>query len=244
MLLFFVRHGDPNYSTDSLTPQGELQAAAVAKRLARYGIDRIYSSSAGRAIKTAEPTARLLGLNPIALEWMNEKHAWKDFALRAPGYTHEHWAFQTSYYIRRFNSPEVRALGMDWTSAPEFAETRFAEGVARVQAETDSLIASLGYVHDRASGTYQAEQPNDNHIAIFAHQGFGMIFLSCLLDQPFPHFSTHFDMGHSGMTVIEFCETSKEGKDPVCVPKVIQLSNDSHLYAEGLPTVYQNRIRF
>jgi hypothetical protein len=50
---------------------------------------------------------------------------------------------------------------------------------------------------------------------------------------------SHFDMGHTGMTVIEFSDLNG-----ISIPKVLQLSNDSHLYREGLPTDYQNRIRF
>ena len=45
MLLFYIRHGDPIYNPDSLTPLGHRQAEAVAKRLALYGIDEIYASS-------------------------------------------------------------------------------------------------------------------------------------------------------------------------------------------------------
>ena len=44
MILYYVRHGDPIYNPNQLTPLGERQAEAVAKRLAVYGIDRIYSS--------------------------------------------------------------------------------------------------------------------------------------------------------------------------------------------------------
>ena len=49
MLLFYVRHGDPIYNPDSLTPLGERQAEAIARRLALYGIDKIYSSTSTRA---------------------------------------------------------------------------------------------------------------------------------------------------------------------------------------------------
>lgn len=244
MLFFYIRHGDPIYTPDSLTPQGELQAAALAKRLALYGIDRIYTSSSIRAQQTAAPTAKLLGLEPEILDWTKEHHAWEDFAPIAPGYDKPHWSFQTSYYIRRFNSPEIRALGADWATAPEFADTRFAEGIARIQKESDAFFASLGYVHDHASGTYIPENPNDQRIALFAHQGFGMAFLSCVLDIPYPYFCTHFDLGHSSMTVIEFRLRDRENRNPVCVPKVLQLSNDSHLYREGLPTKYHNRVCF
>ena len=31
MLLYIVRHGDPIYNPDSLTPKGHLQAKALAK---------------------------------------------------------------------------------------------------------------------------------------------------------------------------------------------------------------------
>jgi hypothetical protein len=47
-------------------------------------------------------------------------------------------------------------------------------------------------------------------------------------------------MGHSGVTVIEFAPD--EGG--IVSPTVLTLSNDSHLYRDGLPTNYQNRIRF
>ena len=60
MLLFYVRHGDPIYSPDSLTPLGHEQAKALAKRLLPHGIDEIYSSPTKRAQLTATPIAELL----------------------------------------------------------------------------------------------------------------------------------------------------------------------------------------
>jgi hypothetical protein len=41
------------------------------------------------------------------------------------------------------------------------------------------------------------------------------------------------------MTVIEFKEA-----DGVVIPRTLTLANDSHIYHEGLPTFYQNQIRF
>ena len=40
-------------------------------------------------------------------------------------------------------------------------------------------------------------------------------------------------------SVIDFSET-----DGFVYPKVLQLSNDSHLYRDGILTGYQNRLRF
>ena len=39
MLLYIIRHGDPDYTTDSLTQRGILQAEAVSKRLFDSKID-------------------------------------------------------------------------------------------------------------------------------------------------------------------------------------------------------------
>ena len=50
MLLYIIRHGDPIYHPDSLTPRGHLQAQAIAKRLARYGLD---AAAVAEAVKKA-----------------------------------------------------------------------------------------------------------------------------------------------------------------------------------------------
>ena len=63
--------------------------------------------------------------------------------------------------------------------------------------------------------------------------------MSEILDIPYPVFANHFDICHTGMTVIEFKE-----KDGFVIPKVLTLSSDSHIYREGLPTKYNNEIYF
>ena len=68
MLLFYIRHGDPTYDPDELTPLGKRQAESVAKRLALYGIDRIFASTSNRAIQTARPTCEILKKEMTLLE--------------------------------------------------------------------------------------------------------------------------------------------------------------------------------
>ena len=43
MRIVFIRHGDPDYETDTLTAEGRKQASAVAKRLLDENIDKIYN---------------------------------------------------------------------------------------------------------------------------------------------------------------------------------------------------------
>ena len=241
MLLFFIRHGDPIYVPDSLTPQGERQTAALSKRLANCGITRIFTSCSNRAQRTAKPTAERLGIEPTVLDWASEDENGKYLYVHAPE-GDRRWVFQSPHYVRLFRSPEVRALGAEWYKAPVFAGSGFEEVVRRFERYTDDFFASLGYRHDRESGLYRVEHPTEDRVAFFAHQGFGMIFFSSMLGIPYPEFCTHFDFGHSSMSVIEFEPFGAD--DPFCVPRVLQLSNDSHLYREGLPTNYQNRLKF
>lgn len=72
MRILFIRHGNPNYEKDCLTDLGHLQAAAVSKRLVGEGIEKIYTSTCGRAAETAEYTSKELGLPVTPLEFMRE----------------------------------------------------------------------------------------------------------------------------------------------------------------------------
>lgn len=238
MLLFYVRHGDPIYDPDSLTPLGKRQAEACAKRLSRYGVDKIYASTSTRAIETSQPTCEILKKQAELLDFCNEGHAWRDFTVEGEDGKKD-WSFRDKNTEALFLSPEVRALGDKWYEHKAFEKYNFKAGLDRVYNESDKLFAAWGYEHERYTGRYKCVSPTDERIALFAHQGFGIVFLSCLLDIPFPMFSTHFDIMHSGITVIEF-----KNVDGYCTPKILTLSSDSHIYAEGLPTKYNNRIYF
>ena len=148
------------------------------------------------------------------------------------------WCFYNEDIRKKFVSNEIRSLDKKWYTYKEFEKYNFESGVNRVQTEVDNFMLSLGYKHDHENNGYIAVKPNDERVALFAHQGFGFIFLSCLLDIPYPQISMRFDMGHTGMTVINF-----SGNDFV-IPQVLQLSNDSHIFASGMSTNYHNLIHF
>ena len=238
MLLFYIRHGDPIYDPDSLTPLGQRQAEAVAKRLAMYGIDRIFASSSTRAQLTSRPTCELLKKEATILDWCHENYAWRDFTfIDETG--RQVWGFQYDKVRPIYCSEEMVRLGDAWYDHPIFAGTRFKEGELRIKRETYAWLAELGYAYDEEKRMYRAVRPNEERIALFAHQGFGLSFLSRVLNIPHPIFCTRFDMGHTGMTVLEF-DTNQE----YVIPRVLTLANDSHLYKDGLPTRYQNRVYF
>ncbi len=238
MLLYLVRHGDPIYDPNMLTPMGQRQAEAVAKRLALHGVDKIFSSPSTRAYQTAVPTSELTKREIVTLDFCDEERTWEDFSVPAEN-GRRIWCWWDGNIRKAFTSRQVLELGQRWYTHSAFAGCTFDAGLEKINRETDAFFRSLGYCHDREQGFYRAENPNDDRVALFAHQGFGLSFLSSLLDIPYPLFITHFDIGHSGLTVIEFVAV-----DGIAIPKVLTMSNDSHLYREGLPTLYDYRVSF
>ena len=238
MLFFYIRHGDPIYEPDSLTPLGLRQAEAVGKRLALFGVDRIYASTSKRAIQTATPACEMMKKELTLLDYANESHAWQDMTVtRRDG--HLTWLFQDPDSRPKLCDPEVVALGFHWYEHPYFAGHDYKKGIDRVTAGNDELFRSLGYEHIPGTGMYHVLRSNPERVALFAHQGFSMLFFSCMLDIPYSQFSSHFDHCHTGMTVVSFDEVGE-----VAIPKVLTLSSDAHLYREGLPTRYNNKIPF
>lgn len=237
MLLYFIRHGDPIYAPDSLTPLGQRQAEAVARRLALHGLDEIYVSSSNRAKETARPTAELLHLTPVILDWAHEDYAWRQLTV-IDAEEKRHWLFEYRPTKELMASREVQKMGFAWCEHPAFAGKGYDQGLERIRQEAEKFLGGLGYAHRVGENGYIAEAPGEKRVALFAHQGFGLAFLSCVMDIPYPEFVSRFDMSHTGVSVIEF----RGEKGQTVIPRMLMLSNDSHLYREGLPTRYQNRV--
>ena len=227
MLLFYIRHGEPIYDPDSLTPLGEEQAVALSKRLVLWGIDRIFASTSNRAIQTAKPLSEMLGKEITLLEFCHEAHAWNDFTVK----TEENARTWANYHqkTKELFVDKTIALNDKWYEDKRFPENNFKAGIARVNASVDEWLLGLGYQHDREKGIYNLVKTAPERIALFAHEGFGKAFLSSVLDIPYPLVCAHFEMGHSAMTVIEF-----KANNGVVIPRVLTYANDGHLYREGL----------
>ena len=238
MILYYVRHGDPVYEPDSLTPLGQRQAEAVAKRFAVYGLDKIYASTSNRAILTAKPTCEVLKLEAELLDFANEGHAWRELTVDLDE-GRRTWLFHHKKTAELFNSKEIRDLGDRWYDSPLFEGTTFKEGMLRIHQGVDELFESLGYRHDRERHVFEVKQDSKERVALFAHQGFGLLFLSSVLDIPYPIFASRFDLSHSSVTAIEFPAPDADG---ICRPKILQLSNDSHLFKADILRKYNNEI--
>ena len=153
----------------------------------------------------------------------------------------DHWPWSDPNCLKLLLKKEVRDMGERWYEHPCFeGYPDFNKSITRVSKAADAWLASLGYEHDIENGTYRVTSENpDERIALFAHEGVGKLLLSHILDIPFPLYAMNFEMNHSCMTVIEF--RTWKGTTHA---RMLTLSNDSHLYRDGLPLDYRHKIRF
>lgn len=230
MLLYIIRHGHPDYETDTLTELGRLQAEAVGKRIAKSKIDRIYTSPMGRARQTAEPACRLLGLEYQVEEWTREVDQ-EQYTLYPDGVRKPLSGMQNTLargtdeldlpFSRSFECRAVAPSGMK-------------EKYDFIRRSGDEFLERLGYREE--NGVYRILRPSEEKVAVFCHALFGMTWISALLRIPFHIMWTGFCYSHTGVTIIEFANNA----DGWTAPKCLSYCDLSHIYAEGLPMLYDN----
>jgi probable phosphoglycerate mutase len=223
MRLYIIRHADPNYETDSITEDGHLEAAALAKRLAVHGFDRIYTSPMGRAKATMEYTAKLLGMEHAIEPWTRE--LWPELALQDTPWGNL-MAFDLPGEV--FRGGLTRPTHENWHTIEAIKNEPFREVFETVQRNSDEFMARQGYVREGAR--YRFESPNKVKIAVFCHNGFGLTWLAHLLDIPLPLVWSGFWLPPTSVTTILMDERSPGW----AVPRCIGLGDVSHLYEAGM----------
>lgn len=232
MLLYIVRHGDPDYTTDTLTERGWKQAEAVGKRIADSKIDRIFSSPMGRARQTAEPACRLLGLPCNIEEWTHEI---EDERLTPfpDGKMKSVTLVQNSLYRvdGGIDIPYERSH-----EAAGFNQSGMKSAVDYIEENGREFLERLGYKEE--NGVYRILRRNEEKVALFCHSAFARAWLSTLLHFPIHLVWAGMNYTHTGVTIVEF----RNYEDGFTAPRCLCYSDMSHLYANGLDMIHDNHI--
>ncbi len=224
MRIIFVRHGEPNYEKNCLTPLGIRQAEAAAERLAGEGIEKVFSSPYGRALETAEITAKRLKLGAVqVLDFMHEL----DWGSKSgkPVFSGGH-PWDIADELSRTGWDLTRT---DWPEHPLFTDNRVTDSALTVAGKTDEWMASLGYMRDGAY--YRCMKENRSTVALFSHGGSSVAMAARLLNLPFPYLCASMHFHFTGIAILRF--DSREGKAQL---PVWELINDG-AHVRELPSV-------
>ena len=222
MRLYLIRHGDPDYEKDTLTPAGILEAKALAKRLKKEGIDKIYHSPLGRARETMSYTAELTGIEPELLEWTEEIY----YYLELEGWGETHVFNVPGEVARSIKEGEYHD---NWYLRPPYNDPGLLKILKNINEQSDLFFARHGY--KKENHLYRIEKQNSKKIAVFAHAALGLAWLSQLLAIPTNIMWSSFWPATSSVSTILFEERSSTW----AVPRCLGLGDVSHLYAENLP---------
>ena len=223
MKLLIIRHGEPDYTVDSLTEKGRREAALLADRLCREDIDDFFVSPLGRARDTARPALERLGKRAEVLPWLEEFRG----TIIDPNTGDERipWNLMPQYWTRQAEFYDRER----WTENGLYRTGDSAEVYARTAAGLDALLERYGY--RRMGGLYRCADNKQNTIALICHFALGMTMLSYLMGVS-PVVMWHgFFMPTSSVTTLV---TEERVKGEVFF-KCVQLGDTSHLYAGGEP---------
>ena len=229
MKLLIVRHGDPDYSIDSLTPVGWKEAELLSHRLSKLDVKAFYVSPMGRARDTAAATLQAMGRTAEEKPWLRE------FALRMkkPGedrltplwdWLPELWTKEPLFYDAD-----------NWFRSELYAGLPVEEEYRWVIDNFDALLADHGYV--REGNCYRAVRPNKDTIVLFCHFGLECVLLSHLL-----HISPVL-LWHGTCAAPTSVTTvnTEERRDGIAHFRMSAFGDISHLYTAGQEPAFAAR---
>ncbi len=213
MLLYIIRHGDPDYEHDTITSYGHKEAAALADwfDINNIQFDEIYTSPLGRAKDTASYTCHMQEIIPEVLPWAEESMDFmQPFVPQSPiGF--------------RFSSSGIE----DYT---DFADHDRMDTIGRLIEASDRFLKEHGY--DRHGSHYTVTEHNQKRIAVFCHGGFGTAWTAHLLGMaPTLGFPSMF-MTTTSVNVFEFRPYGDNGD--YTRPRMLHFGDISHLHAAGI----------
>ena len=228
MRIIFVRHGEPDYDNDILTPNGIRQAESTSARIKDEGISAVYSSPMGRARQTASYTASALGLEVKTLDFMHEID-WGGVNGAPLEYDGHPWTLAFELYA---DAPEY-AEGSRWREHHFFRDNICTSYYDSVSSKLDAFLETYGL--RREGGCYRALRECSDTIALFAHGGSGAVLFSHLLGLPFPFVLTSLPYGVCSVSIFDLTPQSKD----IVVPRLELFNEMGHL-----GDVRQEKLRF
>ena len=176
MRILLIRHAEPDYSIDSITPKGRIEAELLSRRIMKYDIRDFYVSPLGRARDTAAYTLEKMNREATVLPWL------KEFSGRYPD--PETGKLRLAWDIKPRIWPEYPGV---WRMDTFLENALFDEGDFREvwQQTADGVSELMGTYGFRKDGpVWLCDHNTPDTIALFCHFGISMAVISCLTDIP------------------------------------------------------------
>ena len=212
-----VRHGDPDYTKDSLTKKGWKEAELLVARLSKLDVKNFYCSPLGRAKDTAAPTLKAINRTAEELSWLREfegkirkgikfSQCWD----RLPS----EWTGEDKYYSYD-----------EWCKTKLMKSANTPNEYKKVCDGIDELLKKHGYEH--TGRIYKVNCSNHDTIVLFCHFAVESVILSHIFScSPMLLWHNFVALPTSVTTLI-----TEEREKGTAVFRCQQFGDISHLYA-------------
>ena len=174
MRILLIRHAEPDYSVDSLTAKGRVEAELLSRRLVHCDVSDYYVSPLGRARDTAAYTLEKTGRTAETLPWLAEFRG-RCFNPET-GRKGLPWDLPPRLWSSLPGAHDIRV----WTDAPLFEGSDVPEIWRETTDGADTLMERYGFRKD--GPVWQCEKNTRQTIALFCHFGISMAFAGYLMD--------------------------------------------------------------
>lgn len=223
MKLILIRHGEPNYSIDSLTEKGWREAELLSERICKLPVSAIYCSPLGRARDTAKATLQKLSTEATILPWLREFDAPIDNGGNEKKLVP--WDFMPGYWTKQ---DELYDKDL-WFENDRMKTGPVKAEYDKVAAGLDELLKKYGY--RREGRLYRALPGSDETIVLFCHLGITCVILSHLLGIAAPLLWQGFFIAPTSVTMLE----TEERRNQEAYFRCRELGDTAHLYVNGEP---------
>ncbi|MDE5985167.1 MAG: histidine phosphatase family protein [Eubacterium sp.] len=219
MKIVIIRHGDPDYVKDSLTPKGWREATLLSDRISMLDVKAFYCSPLGRAKDTASLTLEKMNRKATELDWLREFEGKIRKGLKISSCWDRkplEWTLDDNYYRNEtwYKTKLMRSLN---------AEKEYK----RVCSGIDELLKKHGYEH--SDRYYKVSNSNHDTIVLFCHFAVECVILSHILScSPMVLWHNFVALPTSVTTLV-----TEEREKGIAVFRCQQFGDISHLYAGG-----------
>ena len=177
MRILLIRHGEPDYTIDSLTEKGKREAELLSRRMERYDIRDFYVSPLGRARDTAAYTLKKMNREAEVLPWLKEfSGTIPDPETGKPRIVA--WDNKPRIWPKFQNVWDFRTF----TDYPPFNQGNFRQVWLETVDGVNELMGRYSYRKDGPVWLCDDNKPDT--IALFCHFGISMAIISCLTEMP------------------------------------------------------------
>lgn len=230
MKLLIIRHGDPDYSIDSLTEKGWKEAEYLAQKLEKLQVRDFYVSTLGRAKDTASLTLKRMNRTALECPWLREfaVQVWrpdvKDHKMVAWDWLPQDWTKEERFYTYDH-----------WYEPEAMQEAKAKEEYDWVVSNLDAVLKEHGYV--REGHYYRVEEANNDTLVFFCHFGAGCILLSHLLGISPMVMLQNFCAAPTSVTTV----VTEERRKGIASFRMSSYGDVSHLYAHDEEPAFSAR---